>query len=73
MNADIKLGEIIRNKRQEKRMTMKELGALTGFSEVAIHHYETGYRGMSIGTFFKICKVLGLSPDEVQKECERYL
>lgn len=69
MNVNEKIGKIIRNARLYKRMTMKDLGKLTGYSEVAIHNYETGARGMSLETFFSICQILDLDINEVQKQC----
>lgn len=50
------IGKIIRNARLDKRMTMKDLGKLAGYSEVAIHNYETGTRGMSLETFLIFAK-----------------
>lgn len=68
MEIYVKLGEIIRDKRLEKNMTMKELGKRTGFSDVGILHYEKGERKMSFDTFLDICNVLELDPLEVTKE-----
>lgn len=65
MEIYIKLGEIIRKRRLEKKMTMKELGEKTGFSDVGILHYEKGERKMSFDTFLDICKVLELDPLKV--------
>ena len=66
-----KIGKIIRNARLDKRMTMKDLGKLAGYSEVAIHNYETGTRGMSLETFFNICQILDLDVNEVQEQCRK--
>lgn len=71
MNVNEKIGKIIRNARLDKRMTMKDLGKLTGYSEVAIHNYETGTRGMSLETFFNICQILDLDANEVQEQCRK--
>ena len=68
-----KLGTILRNARLDKRMTMKDLCKRTGLKEVAIHQYETGKRKISLEIFFKVCKVLDLDVDEVQKELNKYL
>lgn len=68
-----KLGTILRNARLDKRMTMKDLCERTGLKEVAIHQYETGKRKISLEIFFKVCKVLDLDVDEVQKELNKYL
>ena len=42
MNVNEKIGKIIRNARLDKRMTMKDLAKLIGYSEVAMHNYEMG-------------------------------
>lgn len=64
---DVKIGAYIREKRKEKHLTMKELGRLVGSSEQAIYLYESGKRGMSLATFFKISRTLGFDPN-VAKE-----
>lgn len=68
-----KLGTILRNARLDKRMTMKDLCEQIGLKEVAIHQYETGKRKISLEIFFKVCKILDLDVDEVQKELNKYL
>lgn len=71
MNVNEKVGKIIRNARLDKRMTMKELGKLIGYSEVAMHNYEIGEKGMSLETFFNICQILDLDVNEVLKQCRK--
>lgn len=65
---NIKLGEIIRNQRKTKKLTMKELGEKVGVTEGAIHLYEAGKRGMTVSMFFNVCNILGLDANEVMKE-----
>lgn len=67
------IGKIIRNARLDKRMTLKDLGKLIGYSEVATHNYEMGERGMSLETFFNICQILDLDVNEVQEQCRKTL
>lgn len=66
--ADVLLGEIIRTRRKEKRMTQTDLANRVGSTTQCIYYYEKGRRGMSISLFFKICSVLDLSPDEIQRQ-----
>lgn len=68
-----KLGLILRNARLDKRMTMRELSERAGLKEVAIHQYETGKRKISVELLFKLCKILNLNVDDVQKELDQYL
>lgn len=67
MEIYVKLGEIIRETRLNKKMTMKELANKVGITESAIHHYEMGVRKMSFDTFANICKTLELDSGEVTK------
>lgn len=67
MEIYVILGNIIREARLEKKMTMKELAKRVGVTESAIHHYEMGIRKMTFDTFGDICKVLGLDVLEVTK------
>ena len=62
------LGEIVRNARIDRGMTMKDLAVRVGITESAIHHYEMGVRKMSFDTFVDICKALGLDSIEVAKK-----
>ena len=67
MEIYVKLGEINRETRLNKKMTMKELANKVGITESAIHHYEMGVRKMSFDTFADICKALELDSGEVTK------
>lgn len=65
-----KLGNCIRIKRLDKKMTMKELGKRIGVSEGTISRYETGERKITFDSFVDICKVLDLNPLDVVKEVD---
>lgn len=65
-----KLGNYIRIKRLDKKMTMKELGKRIGVSEGTISRYETGERKITFDSFVDICKVLDLNPLDVVKEVD---
>lgn len=62
-----KIGDIIKEERKERRLTQVQLAKLLGIPASTLACYEVGLRGMEIDTFFEICKVLDISPNEVQK------
>ena len=66
-SVDVKLGEIIRARRKELRMTQTDLANKVGSTTQCIYYYEKGKRGLTMSMFFKICKVLNLDPNEIQK------
>lgn len=66
-------GEIIRQRRKEKRMTMKQLSEKVNVAESTICRYERGEREMSLQNFFDICDALDLEPNDVQKMLTPYL
>lgn len=68
-----KLGEIIRDNRKAKQMTMKELGERINVTEGAIHLYEIGKRTMSPDVFFSICKILDIDVNDTYKKVSKYL
>lgn len=69
MTVDEKVGIIIREKRKQKKMTLKELGFKVGVAESTIARYEYGQLGLSMSLFLKLCEVLELEPAEVQRQC----
>lgn len=65
-SVDVKLGQIIRSKRKEKRMTQTDLAERVGTTKQCIYYYEKGTRGLTMSLFFRICDVLDLDPNEIQ-------
>ena len=65
---DKKVGRIIRANRKEKRMTQKELAEKVGLDQSTIACYENGRRGMTLDTFFDICKALKVRPNDIEKQ-----
>ena len=65
-NVDAKLGEIIRLKRKEMRMTQTELADKVGTTKQCIYYYEKGTRGLTMSLFFRICDVLNLDVNDIQ-------
>lgn len=68
---DKKVGFIIQQRRKELRLTQAQLGEKIGAAYSTIACYENGLRGMNLDTFFEICDVLSLDPNEIQKEVTR--
>lgn len=69
-SVDKIVGSIIQQKRRMLRLTQTQLGDKIGVAYSTIACYENGTRGMSLGTFFKLCEILRLDPNEVQKQVD---
>ena len=52
------LGKKIREAREEKSFTQKQLGRALGYSSMAISHFEKGIRELKISSLQKLSKVL---------------
>ena len=70
-NVDVKLGEIIRSKRKEMKMTQTELADKVGTTKQCIYYYEKGTRGLTMSLFFKICDALNLDVNDIQNTVSR--
>ena len=66
-------GQIIRKKRKEKKLSQTELGNKVGLPYSTLAYYERGERGMSLETFFVLCKALDLNINEVEEEIRKEL
>lgn len=59
-------GKLIRQRRKELGMTLKELGEAIGVSTPTICRYETDkLYGMRIDTAFRLAEVLGVKVDDL--------
>ena len=67
-DIDVKLGQLIKAKRKERRLTQTQLAEKVGSTTQVIYYYEKGKRSMSAGFFFKLCEALDLDPNEIQKQ-----
>ena len=54
-------GKLLREKREEVNMSIKELAASAGVSERAIYFWERGDRQMSLNCADRLLKALGVS------------
>lgn len=55
------VGQIIRNARKAKGLTLQELGEKLGVSKATAHSYERGTQNLTIETVSKIAKALDLT------------
>jgi transcriptional regulator with XRE-family HTH domain len=62
------LGQLMRDKRKSKKISVRVLSELTGIHPGAITKFELGVTDMSISRVFKISEVLGLSLANVSPE-----
>ena len=53
------LGKRIREAREDKDITQKELGAVLGYSPMGISHFENGIRELKISDIQKLCAYFG--------------
>lgn len=58
-NFERSLGNKIREAREEKGLTQKELGRVLGYSPMGISHFEKGIRELKISDIKKLAKHLG--------------
>lgn len=68
---DKEVGFLIQQRRRELRLTQTQLADKIGVAYSTIACYENGIRGMSLDTFFEICEVLELNPEEIFVYCKK--
>ncbi len=59
------LGKRVRGMRKEAGMSQRKLAESVGMTQNAILNYEHAWTCMSAWTLLEICKVLGVSADEM--------
>ncbi|MBA7531302.1 hypothetical protein ES705_23514 [subsurface metagenome] len=62
----------IKKRREEKGLTQVDLALLVGVSQMYISHFETGGLVPSKGHIKKISKILGISPETLDKELHQF-
>lgn len=55
--------ELMKSKRKELHISIKELSLLTDISKSMLHDYENGAREPTAIRFLKICSVLKINPN----------
>lgn len=61
----LKLGDSIRRRREELRLTQAELGESLGLSRTSITNIERGRQRLLIDQFQRVCNVLDVSTDKL--------
>ena len=62
----------IKKRREEKGLTQVDLALLAGVSQMHISHFETGGLVPSKNHNKKISKILGISPETLNKELRQF-
>lgn len=57
------IGERVRIRRKELKITQEKLAEMVDVSTSFIGHIERGTRKLSVETLFKVCKALDISAD----------
>lgn len=65
---DKKVGRIISEMRKGKRLTQIELARQLGIAKSTLACYETGARGMNLDTFFELCRLLEIDPNDIVRQ-----
>ena len=69
-NFDVKLGEWLRAKREEKHYTLQYVADQLGVTKTAVHCWENGKRSLYAKTFMDLCAVLGADPEDFEYEAK---
>lgn len=67
---NVRLGAVLRAKRQEKGFSQEYVAGLLGVSKNQISHWEIGKRSMYAESLADYCRILGTSMQEVFDEME---
>ena len=59
------IGQNIRTRRTQKRMTLRKLSRLSGISEPLLDHYELGKNEIGVNELFKIACALGVPVEKM--------
>lgn len=61
----VKMGKIMKQKREDLKISQEDLGAMILTSNVHISNIENGSRAPSLDRFVEIANILGLSADDL--------
>lgn len=64
-DTDREIGQIIKTLRTAAGISQEKLGAELGITFQQIQKYESGNNRISVSSFIKICKVIGVTPNDV--------
>ncbi len=69
---DVHLGSWLKEKRNDRGMTLQEVADRLGVTRSAVHLWENGKRSMYASTLMDYCNVLGADLDEyIKKSMDR--
>lgn len=71
MSIEVIFGKVLRNIREEKKLSQEQLAHLSELDRTYISLLERGKRRPTINTLFDLCKPLGLKPSEFLEEIEK--
>lgn len=60
MEINIRIGQLIKQRRLEVGMTQKQLSEITKMTQPSIIEIEKGRRGISLQTLYRLCEALNL-------------
>lgn len=60
MEINIRIGQLIKQRRLEVGMTQKQLSEITKMTQTSIIEIEKGRRGISLQTLYRLCEALNL-------------
>ncbi|WP_026584155.1 helix-turn-helix domain-containing protein [Bacillus sp. J33] len=73
MNIEVIFGKILRNLREEKKISQEQLAHLSELDRTYISLLERGKRRPTINTIFALSQTLGLKPSEFLAKIEKEL
>jgi len=73
MTINEMIGLYLKSQRERCDLSLMDVSRLVGKSKYTIHGYEKGENNITAETLMKICRVYGISINDVYKYVERYL
>lgn len=67
---DMSLGKALHDRREQLKMTIREVSERTGIKKSSYSYYENGDRSMPTDTFIKLCGFYGLNHIDLMKEAQ---
>ena len=63
-DIELKIGSRLKELREEKGLSLRQVGELLGCSHAAVHCWETGKRSIYAKTLIKYCEILDITLDD---------
>jgi transcriptional regulator with XRE-family HTH domain len=71
LSIEVIFGKVLRNIREDRKLSQEQLAHLSELDRTYISLLERGKRRPTINTLFDLCKPLGLKPSEFLEEIEK--